>query len=165
MSNRVHLFPLQPPCPSYHCHLLTLVTGAESSFEHVPIPSPPSGHGGFGREPLGPRGTDGSKKSQTLGSNPFIQYLLPRRQREEPGWPVSVTPRKVGGQEQFQGAKRVPDVLTSILQHNWEQHYHLMNMTLVRIIHFSKVTEKIYVNYSKGYTISMHCSALCIALG
>lgn len=26
-------FPLQPPSPSYHYHLLTLVTGAESSFE------------------------------------------------------------------------------------------------------------------------------------
>lgn len=118
--------------------------------------------------PLGQRGDQWGQEegSQTLGSNPFT--TVSSQETEGGARMASLSDSQEGrggGGEQFRGAKLMLDVLTSSLQHNWEQQQHPFNMTLVRLSHFSKVTEKVYLNYSKGYTISIHYSALCSVFG
>lgn len=83
----VHLFPLQPPCPSYHPHLLALVTEAESSTEPIPITFPPSGQRGLGQELLGIGGQMGTRGSVSdSGFQSLYHHFFPGdRGRSEAG--------------------------------------------------------------------------------
>ena len=82
-SSHPSSFPLQPPCPSHHHYLLTLVTGAESSCEPLPVTFPSirtervwAGATGHRYCHLLARLEQGNG-SQTPGSNPFSIVCFP----------------------------------------------------------------------------------------